>query len=317
MVGYREDALFLLEAYNPHRFSKQLGFSLAIPGFKSRSQDTFLALEGLSFWRSCIANSVFSTESITSAPLEPGKGKSAPRLPSSIVSSSSKPLKKHSLPEDDLVDRDLKHAKWGTTRRPEAMTEIVYSDESSDCIVTEVADLGDEARELMDSMGPLDCVITAAAVTGSLGNRARTEVVDVEEPSDCVIMKAATAAVPAASLFTSVHHIEPILRDILRVACLQDLSSQGEGLKAIFSAARDVRDAQCSVVPSEVHDRFTAIEIASGESSSKLQHETEAIGSVRTTLHQFEKKDARLRQELVDLDTHVEDVRARWLFESL
>ncbi|GAA0163286.1 hypothetical protein LIER_19186 [Lithospermum erythrorhizon] len=35
MVGYREDAFFLLEVYNPHRFSKQLGFSPAIPGFKS------------------------------------------------------------------------------------------------------------------------------------------------------------------------------------------------------------------------------------------------------------------------------------------
>ncbi|GAA0169929.1 hypothetical protein LIER_24307 [Lithospermum erythrorhizon] len=127
----------------------------------------------------------------------------------------------------------------------EAMTEIVYSDESSDCIVTEVADLGDEARELMDSMGPLDCVITAAAVTGSLGNRARTEVVDVEEPSDCVIMKAATAAVPAASLFTSVHHIEPILRDILRVAWLEffsfvegksheDLQAEEGGIMAPF-----------------------------------------------------------------------------------
>ncbi|GAA0162984.1 hypothetical protein LIER_18963 [Lithospermum erythrorhizon] len=33
------------------------------------------------------------------------------------------------------------------------------------------------------------------------------------------------------------------------------------------------------------------------------------IGSVLTTLHQFEEKAARLRQELADLDTHVEDLR--------
>ncbi|GAA0158967.1 hypothetical protein LIER_15863 [Lithospermum erythrorhizon] len=46
-----------------------------------------------------------------------GKGKNAPRLPSYVVSSSSKSLKKHSLPEDDSVDRDPKHMKWGTTKR--------------------------------------------------------------------------------------------------------------------------------------------------------------------------------------------------------
>ncbi|GAA0139195.1 hypothetical protein LIER_00793 [Lithospermum erythrorhizon] len=160
------------------------------------------------------------------------------------------------------------------------------SDEYSDCMVTEVADSGDEVQEIMD----------------------------VEEPSDCVMTKAADAGVPDASLFTGVQLIESILRDILMVAwlelcsfvegkshedllakeggimasfeaptkfSLQDLSSQGEGLKAIFSASCGVRDAQCSVVPSEVHDRLTAIQTASGESSSKLQHETEAIGSVR------------------------------------
>ncbi|GAA0164426.1 hypothetical protein LIER_39780 [Lithospermum erythrorhizon] len=89
-------------------------------------------------------------------------------------SSSSKPLKKRSLREDESVDIDPKHAKWGTTRRPglvvvssadifstdtkdvetttlaeptlssEVRTEKVDSNESSDCMVTEVADTGDE-----------------------------------------------------------------------------------------------------------------------------------------------------------------------------
>ncbi|GAA0143697.1 hypothetical protein LIER_04315 [Lithospermum erythrorhizon] len=266
MVGYREDSFFLLEAYNPHRFSKQLGFSPAVPGFKSRSRDTVLASKGLNF----------------GDPILP-TGKSTPRLPSSMVSLSSKPLKRWSPPKDDSVGIDPKHAKWGTTRRAEtvlsskARTEIVDSDESSDCMVTEVADSGDDALEIMDSTGPLDCMITEAAVTGSSGNGAQTGVVDVDEPSDCVITMAVDAVVAAAFLFTGIQRIESILRDRLRVSWSED----------------------CSFVE------------ASGESSFKLQHETEAIGSVRTTLHQFEEKAARLRQELADLDTNVEDLRGQ------
>ncbi|GAA0174861.1 hypothetical protein LIER_41805 [Lithospermum erythrorhizon] len=67
MVGYREDAFFLLEAYNPHRFARQLGFSPSIPGFKSRSRDTLLASEGLSFWRSCVANRLGQSVTFPSA----------------------------------------------------------------------------------------------------------------------------------------------------------------------------------------------------------------------------------------------------------
>ncbi|GAA0163359.1 hypothetical protein LIER_19246 [Lithospermum erythrorhizon] len=97
MVGCREDSYFLLEAYNPHRFSKKLGFTPAIPGFKSKCRDTVLAFEGLRYMRSYIITklgqsvtfpnpskshgsykgyldwfySVFSAESIRSAPLVP------------------------------------------------------------------------------------------------------------------------------------------------------------------------------------------------------------------------------------------------------
>ncbi|GAA0155883.1 hypothetical protein LIER_13506 [Lithospermum erythrorhizon] len=218
MVGYREDAFFRLEAYNPHCFSKQLGFSPSIPGFKSRS--------------------------LRFALLGPVEGKSAPCLSSSVVFASSKPLKKRSLTEDDQVDKNPKHANWGTTRRPgpvdvsysdvpgtvtkhaeiailadavlssgdEDRTEIVDSDESSDCMVIEVADSKNEAHvKIVDSAGPLDRMITETAVPGSQGNGAQTEVVDVGEPLNCVIMKAAVAAVPAASSFTGVQRIETIL----------------------------------------------------------------------------------------------------------
>ncbi|GAA0147266.1 hypothetical protein LIER_07007 [Lithospermum erythrorhizon] len=67
MFGYREDAYFLLEAYNPHHFSKQLGFSPVIPGFKSRSKDTVLASEGLRYWRSCIATRLGQSVTFPSA----------------------------------------------------------------------------------------------------------------------------------------------------------------------------------------------------------------------------------------------------------
>ncbi|GAA0155884.1 hypothetical protein LIER_13507 [Lithospermum erythrorhizon] len=73
--------------------------------------------------------------------------------------------------------------------------------------------------------------------------------------------------------------------------------------------ARDIRDTQHSIIPSNVHDRLTTIQTASTESSSKLQHETKAIGSICTTLQHSKEKVARLRQELADLDTHVEDLR--------
>ncbi|GAA0147005.1 hypothetical protein LIER_06812 [Lithospermum erythrorhizon] len=295
-------------------------------------------------------DSVFSTESIRSAPLEPGKGKSTPLLPSSMISSLSKPFKKCSLPEDDSVDRDPKYSKRGTTRRPgpivvsssdvpaaitkdvktatlaetvfssddEARTEIMDSDESSDCMVAEVADSGDEAQEIMDSTRPLDCMIMETAVTGSPENGAQTEVVDVEEPSDCVIAKAVVVEGLAASLFTGIQRIESILRDNLRVSWLElcsfveakshgDLLAEEGGIMASIEAL--TKDTQCSVVLSEVRDRLTAIQTASVESASKPQHEAEAIGSVRIILQQFEEKTACLRQELADLDTHVEDLR--------
>ncbi|GAA0187308.1 hypothetical protein LIER_34596 [Lithospermum erythrorhizon] len=204
----------------------------------------------------------------------------------------------------------FQNAKWGTTRRPgpvvvslsdvpatitkdvetymlvetilsskdEARTEIVDSDVSSDCKVTEVADSGDEAHEIIDSTVPLDCMIMEAAITGFTGNEAQTEAVDVQEPSDCVITKAVAVAVPGASLFTGERHHGSF--EALTKFRRQDLSSQGEELKT-----------------------------ASVKSSSKLQHETEAIDSVRTTLQHFEEKAAGLRQELADLDTHVEDLR--------
>ncbi|GAA0160227.1 hypothetical protein LIER_16828 [Lithospermum erythrorhizon] len=268
MVGYREDAFFLLKAYNPHRFSK-LGQSVTFP---SASSIGGLARVSQPGWIVC-----FFVENLKSAPLGP-----------------------------------------------------------------EVADSGDEAQEIMDSTGPSECMITEKVVTGSQGNGAQTEVMDLEEPSDCLITKAAVAAVPVASSSTSVHRIESILRDSLRAAwselcsfvesksqedllaeeggimasfealtefIRQDLSSQGEELKVVFSAARDIRGARCSVIPSEVHDRLTAIQTALAESSSKLKHKTKAIGSVRTTLQQSEEKVARLRHELADLDTHLEDLR--------
>ncbi|GAA0140046.1 hypothetical protein LIER_35180 [Lithospermum erythrorhizon] len=113
MVGYREDVFFLLEAYNPHHFSKQLGFSPAIPGFRLGQSVTFPSAskshgscKGYSAW----LDSVFSTESIRPGPLGPGKGKGAPRLLSSTVPS---------LLEDGSVDKDPKRTKWVTTRRPD------------------------------------------------------------------------------------------------------------------------------------------------------------------------------------------------------
>ncbi|GAA0155442.1 hypothetical protein LIER_13169 [Lithospermum erythrorhizon] len=117
-------------------------------------------------------------------------------------------LEKRSLPEDNSVDRNPKHKKWGITKRLGTIvvsssdvltavtkdvetttlaetvlssedvvrTEVLDSDEYTDCMVTEVADSGDEAHtEIMDSTGPLDCMIAEVAVTGSLGNGVHSE----------------------------------------------------------------------------------------------------------------------------------------------
>ncbi|GAA0173338.1 hypothetical protein LIER_26976 [Lithospermum erythrorhizon] len=327
MVGYRKDAYFLLEAYNPHGFSKQLGFSPAIPGFKSRSRDTVLAFEGLRYWRSYIAtelgqsvtfpsaskpqgsckgysdwlDSVFSVESIISAPLGPGKANSAPRLPRSAVPSSSKPLKKRSLHEDDSADRDPKHAKWSSTRRP---GPVVVSSPDVHAAVTKdfeatllseiVPSLGAEAQtEVVDSKEPSDCMITEVPDIEASGDEAQTEVVDIKELLDCMITEVASAEVP-----TGVQRTESILRDSLKVASVElcsfvegnsheallveeegimasfeaftrfsihDLSSQGKDLKVVFSKARHVRDAWCGVILPEVHDKIMAIQTASLE----------------------------------------------------
>ncbi|GAA0165887.1 hypothetical protein LIER_21173 [Lithospermum erythrorhizon] len=100
---YRHLSFSLLEAY-------WLGQSVTFPS----ASKAHGSCKGYSAW----LESVFSGESSRFAPLRPGKGKSAPRLPSSVISSSSKPLKKRYIPKDDPIDRDPKHAKWGTTRRP-------------------------------------------------------------------------------------------------------------------------------------------------------------------------------------------------------
>ncbi|GAA0170583.1 hypothetical protein LIER_24811 [Lithospermum erythrorhizon] len=157
-----------------------------------------------------------------------------------------------------------------------------------------------------------------------------------------MIAEVANVEIPATPLFAGVQHIESIFRDSLKVAWAelcslvegrsyeallveeegimasfealtrfsrQDWSSQGEELKAIFSKARHVREAQCSVVPPGVHDRLAVVMTTSTESSSKLHHETKAIGSVRTSLQQYKDRAARLRHELSELDIHVEDLR--------
>ncbi|GAA0185764.1 hypothetical protein LIER_33052 [Lithospermum erythrorhizon] len=275
MVTYREDAYFLREDYNPHRFSKQLGFSHAIPGFNSRlgQSVTFPSAsksrgpcKGYSDW----LDSIFSVERIRFAPLGPGKGKSVPRLPIPPVPSSSKPLKKHSLLEDDLVDRDPKNVKWGSTRR---LGPVIVSFPNAPIVVTK-------------------------------------DVEETPELSDCMITEAVDIEVPAASLPSGVQHIESILRDNLKFALVElcsfvegksyetlladkegimasfgtltrfsrhDLSSEHEELKAVFSKARHVREAQFKVILLEVHDRIAAVWTTLAEFSSKLHHETKAI----------------------------------------
>ncbi|GAA0150732.1 hypothetical protein LIER_09604 [Lithospermum erythrorhizon] len=223
-----------------------------------------------------------------------------------MVSSSSKPLKKRSFPKDDAVDRDPKHVKWGTTRRPG--TVVVSSTDVPAAVTKDVETApvlallllsssayviflfsrlffctlrrlcfprrGDEAQtEIMDSTGPLDCMIAKAAGTRSPGNGVHTEVVDVKEPTDRVITVVAVAVGKSH----------------------EDLLAEERGIMASFEAlmkfSRQDLSSQASV-----------------ESSSKLQHETEAIGSVCTALQQSGEKVARLRQELDDLDTHVENL---------
>ncbi|GAA0176469.1 hypothetical protein LIER_29454 [Lithospermum erythrorhizon] len=187
-------------------------------------------------------------------------------------------------------------------------------------------------------------MITEAADIEASRDEAQTEVVDIEEPSDCMTVEANDVEIFVVLLFAGVQHIESIFRDILKVSWAelcslvedksyetllaeeegimasfqtlktfsrQDLSSQDEELTAVFSKARHVRDAQCSVVLPEVHDRLAAIRTASAESSSKLHHEIEAISNVHTTLQQFEERAARLRQKLTELDIYVENLRRK------
>ncbi|GAA0150362.1 hypothetical protein LIER_09319 [Lithospermum erythrorhizon] len=146
-----------LKRYPPGPY--MLGFSPAIPGFKSRFRDTVLDFGGLSY-QGCQSN--------------PGT----------------------CLPSFEFF-----------------CIEVADSEEPSDCMITEVADIE------------------------TSGDEDQTEVVDAEEPSDGMI-------------------------------------TEGEELKDVFSKARHVKDAWCSVVPPE-----------------------------------YEERTARLRQELTELDIHVEDLR--------
>ncbi|GAA0165871.1 hypothetical protein LIER_21161 [Lithospermum erythrorhizon] len=286
----------------------------------------------------------FVPESIRSAPLGPGKGMSAPRLPSYMVPSSSKPLKKCSLPEEDSVDRYPKYAKWGSTRgpghvivsSPDAPITVTNDVEATPILLSEILPSSrDEAQtEVVDTEEFSYCMIKEAADIEASGDEAQTEIVDIEEPLDCMTTEVANIEVPVASLPIGVQLIKSILRDSLTVAwvelcsfvegksheallvekegimaCFEALTrfrSQVEELKAVFSKALYIRDAPCNIVLPKAYDRLAAVRTDSAESSSKLQHETKALDSVRNTLQQSEERAACLRQELTELDTHVE-----------
>ncbi|GAA0185107.1 hypothetical protein LIER_32395 [Lithospermum erythrorhizon] len=98
-------AAFLFTCLSTHLYVDEEISSWSIHG----SRDTILAFEGLRYWRSCIATMLGQSVTFPSASKPPGSCK---------VPSSSKPLKKYSLYAVDSVNRDPKHTKWGTTRRP-------------------------------------------------------------------------------------------------------------------------------------------------------------------------------------------------------
>ncbi|GAA0150446.1 hypothetical protein LIER_09388 [Lithospermum erythrorhizon] len=192
----------------------RLGQSVTFPS-ASKSCGPY---KGYSDWQ----DSIFSTESIRSVPLGPGKGKSVPRLPIPPVPLSSKPLKNHSLLEDDLVDRDPKHVTWGSTRRP---GPVVVSSPNTPVVVTKDVEATPVIVFLLLSSSAyviffidLSFLSQLSEIVPSSGDEAQTEVVDIQELSDCMIMEAADIEVHAASLPTGVQHIESILRDNLKLA---------------------------------------------------------------------------------------------------
>ncbi|GAA0160979.1 hypothetical protein LIER_17406 [Lithospermum erythrorhizon] len=230
----------------------------------------------------------------------------APILSSATVPSSSKPFKKRSLPEDDSVDRDPKHANWGSCRRPghvagsspDVLATVTKHVETTLVLVLILPKIvpssGVEAQtEVVDSEEPLDCIITAVDDIEASKDEAQTEVVDIKEPSDHLIMKVADAEIHVAPLPTRVQHIESILRDSLKVAWMrlcsfvegkspETLLVEEEGIMASFDALTS--DARYGVIAHKVHDKVMAIRASSPPSSFKLQHETKAISSVLTTL---------------------------------
>ncbi|GAA0173174.1 hypothetical protein LIER_26845 [Lithospermum erythrorhizon] len=213
-------------------------------------------------------DSIFSDEIIRSAPLGPGKGKSVPRLPNPPVPTSSKPLKKHSIPDDDLVDRDPKHAEWGSTRRPDPVVMI-----SPDAPIAATKD------------------IVATPVVPSSEDEARVEVVDIEEPSDCMITEVADVEVPVAPTFGGVQHIESIYRDSLN-----------EELRVVFSKARHVRDAQCSVAPPEVEDLRRQVIVRESVIIGPEAEHAEFVLEIASLEESIEKdRESRLEQLGIEL----------------
>ncbi|GAA0173520.1 hypothetical protein LIER_27117 [Lithospermum erythrorhizon] len=138
MVRYREDDCFLLEAYNPHRFSNQFGFLLAIPGFKSRSRATIPCFDILRFWRSYVVtrlgklDNVFSIESLRPALLGPGKCKSALRPPSAPAPARLDPATVPSPSAPVAATKDTKPLAIVPTLGDETQVEIVDVEDPSD-----------------------------------------------------------------------------------------------------------------------------------------------------------------------------------------
>ncbi|GAA0166034.1 hypothetical protein LIER_21284 [Lithospermum erythrorhizon] len=321
MVGFRFEDQFAVEVYHQHHFSRQFGFAPSIPGISNEVRGTVDIMTGLRLWRicmiSCIGQSVqfpyfkeftsrskdyqawldkvISCGSVSSSPRIPCRGKGLLVLPSSV-------LKRKASLDNISKDRDPKHARAICLERSGS---------------TRAASHEAFPRSVCDQ--PME-------VSSSLSGSTCTKIVDT-----CESHAGTEEFIPP--------HIESIFRDSLRASWVelcslgegrshsllaeeeiilasfqafaefsrQDLTCHGKKLKAIFSKALYIKKVQCKAASSKIHDKFIIARASSEKLSSKLL----GRGYWQSPCHLVAVggQAARLRQELKEMDTHVEALR--------
>ncbi|GAA0150100.1 hypothetical protein LIER_09114 [Lithospermum erythrorhizon] len=215
---------FVVEPYNPYRFSRHFGYSPTIFGLNSGTREMVDLATGLKFWGACVLsrarqtvtfpgstsphsppvsyktwlNKLFPSEAPHSTSMKHGKGKHLPTgvRPSTLVFQSSGSSKKKRTSSITVEDRDPKHAKGA------------WKDTSS----SRGSRVASPVRGSLEGITPFVVPNSLVEVSSSISSQEHTELIDTEESLECLAIEVAESSPPALPTLTIAQGAAVILR---------------------------------------------------------------------------------------------------------